>query len=166
MSLPRPTGGYGPGLGEGEALWFNGGLGVLRATADQTEGRYAVMELLAPKGFASPLHIHREEDEFFVVLSGEVRVQHGEAVTAAVAGSIVYGPRGIAHAFRVDSEEARLLLFFGPAGVEGFFREGGKPARSLQLPPPDEQFLDKQALKEIASRYDQEFVGPPLPPKD
>jgi len=57
-------------------------------------------------------------------------------------------------------------LFFGPAGVEGFFREGGKPARSLGLPPADEQFLDKQALKEIASRYDQEFVGPPLPPKD
>src|SRR6266568_6150945 len=166
MSLPRPTGGYGPGLGEGEALWFNGGLGVLRATADQTEGRYAVLELLAPKGFASPLHIHRKEDEFFVVLSGEVRVQHGEAVIEAVAGSIVYGPRDVPHAFRVDSQEARLLLFFGPAGVEGFFREGGKPARSRGLPPADEQFLDKQTLTEIAGRSDQKFVGPPLPPKD
>ena len=38
MSLPRTTGGYGPGTGESEALWFNGGLGVLRATGDQTEG--------------------------------------------------------------------------------------------------------------------------------
>ena len=84
----------------------------------------------------------------------------------AVAGSVVYGPRDVAHAFHVDSAEARLLLFFGPAGVEGFFREGGKPARSLGLPPAEEQFLDKQALKEIANRYDQEFVGPPLPPKD
>ena len=165
MSLPRTTGGYGWGPGEGEALWFNGGLGVLRATADQTEGRYAVLELLAPKGFASPLHIHRKEDEFFVVLSGEVRVQHGEAVIEAVAGSVVYGPRGVAHAFHVDSAEARLLLLFGPAGVEGFFREAGKPARSLGLPPADEQFLDKQALTEIASRYHQEFVGPPLPPR-
>ena len=54
----------------------------------------------------------------------------------------------------------------GPAGVEGFFREAGKPARSLGLPPADEQFLDKQALMEIAGRYSQEFVGPPLPPKD
>ncbi len=147
-------------------MWFNGGLGVLRATGEQTEGRYAVLELLAPKGFASPLHIHRREDEFFVVLSGEVRVQHSEAVIEAAAGSVVYGPRGVAHAFHVDSPEARLLLIFGPAGVEGFFREGGKPAGSLGLPPADEQFLDKQALKEIASRYDQEFVGPPLPPKD
>jgi quercetin dioxygenase-like cupin family protein len=166
MSLRRTTRGHALGPGEGEALWFNGGLGLLKATGDQTEGRFAVMELLAPKGFASPLHIHRREDEFFVVLSGEIRVQHGDAVIEAVAGSLVYGPRGVAHAFRVDSAEARLLLFFGPAGVEGFFREGGKPARSLGLPPTDEQFLDKQALMEIAGRYDQEFVGPPLPPKD
>ncbi|HEX9375832.1 MAG TPA: quercetin 2,3-dioxygenase [Actinomycetota bacterium] len=166
MSLGGATDGYALGPGEGEALWFNGGLGVLRATGDNTAGRFAMMELLAPKGFASPLHIHRREDEFFLVLSGEVRVQHGEAVIEAVAGSVVYGPRDVPHGFRVDSEEARLLLFFGPAGVEGFFREGGKPARSRQLPPADEQFLDKQALTEIAGRYDQEFIGPPLPPKD
>ncbi len=165
MSSAGTTSGLGTGPGEGEALWFNGGLGVLRATADQTEGRYTVMELLAPKGFASPLHIHRNEDEFFVVLSGEVRVQHGEDVVEAVAGSVVYGPRDVAHAFHVDSAEARLLLLFGPAGVEGFFREGGKPARSLGLPPPDEQFPDRQALIEIAGRYHQEFVGPPLPPR-
>ncbi len=124
------------------------------------------MEWLAPKGFGSPLHIHRNEDEFFVVLSGEVRVQHGQDVVEAVAGSVVYGPRNVAHAFHVDSAEARLLLLFGPAGVEGFFREGGKPARSLGLPPPDEQFPDRQALMEIAGRYHQEFVGLPLPSKD
>ena len=165
MSLPGTTAGSGLASGEGEALWFNGGLGVLRATGDHTEGRYAVLELLAPKGFASPLHIHRREDEFFVVLSGEVRVRHDEDVIEAVAGSVVYGPRDVAHAFHVDSAEARMLLLFGPAGVEGFFREGGKPARSLGLPPADEQFLDKQALTEIAARYDQDFIGPPLPPK-
>ena len=165
MSLPQTTGGYGLGPGEGEALWFNGGLGVFKATADQTEGRFVVMELLAPKGFAAPLHIHRNEDEFFVVLSGEVRVQHGDTVTEAAGGSLVYGPRNVAHSFHVDSAEARLLLFFGPAGVEGFFREGGKAARSLGLPPADEPFIDKATLMEIAGRYDQDFVGPPLPPK-
>ena len=128
MSSPQTVGGYALGPGEGEALWFNGGLGVLKATSDQTAGRFAAMELLAPKGFASPLHIHRREDEFFVVLSGEVRVRHGEDVMEAVTGSIVYGPRGVAHGFHVDSAEVRMLLFFGPAGVEGFFRDAGKPA--------------------------------------
>ena len=55
-------------------------------------------------------------------------------------------------------------MFFGP-GVEGFFREAGKPARSPRLPPPDEKFLDKEALMGIGNRFHQEFVGPPLPPK-
>jgi quercetin dioxygenase-like cupin family protein len=166
MSLPQTTSGYGVGPDEGEALWFNGGLGLLKATTNQTEGRFAVMDLLAPKDFASPLHIHRNEDEFFVVIAGEVRVKHGDDVIEAEAGSLVYGPRDVPHGFRVDSEEARILLFFGPAGVEGFFREAGKPARSLGLPPPGEQFLDKEALMEIGKRFHQEFVGPPLPPKD
>ena len=58
-----------------------------------------------------------------------------------------------------------MLLFFGPAGVERFFREGGKPAGSRGLPPLDEKFIDKQGLTEIAMRYHQEFIGPPLPPK-
>jgi hypothetical protein len=101
-----------------------------------------------------------------VVLSGEVRVKHGETVIEAVAGSLVYGPRNVAHAFRVDSAEARLLLFFGPAGVEGFFHEAGKPARSVGLPPANEQFIDREALMQIGNRYGQEYVGPPLPPKD
>jgi mannose-6-phosphate isomerase-like protein (cupin superfamily) len=166
MSLEQATNGYALGPGEGEAVWFNGGLGLFKATTEMTDGRFAAMELLAPKGFASPLHVHHNEDEFFLVLSGEVRVQHGETIVEAIAGSLVYGPRGVAHAFHIDSEEARLLLLFGPAGVEAFFRDGGKPAGSLGLPPIGEEFLDREALTEVAGRYRQEFVGPPLPPKD
>jgi quercetin dioxygenase-like cupin family protein len=156
--------GFARAPGEGEALWFNRGLGLLKATGEQTAGRFTVLELLAPKGFASPIHVHRKEDEFFVVLSGEVRVRHADDVIDAVAGSLVYGPRDVPHGFHVDSAEARLLLFFGPAGVEGFFRDGGKPAGFVGLPPADEQFLDRQALTEVMSRYSQEVVGPPLPP--
>jgi quercetin dioxygenase-like cupin family protein len=104
----------------GEALWFNGALGLLRATADQTDGRFAAFELRRPKGFAAPLHAHRDEDEFFLVLSGQIRLQHGDEVVEADAGSLAYTPRGIGHSFRVDSDDARLLLFFGPAGVEGY----------------------------------------------
>ena len=166
MSIPQMSDGYAMGPGEGEALWFNRGLGLLKATAGLTDGKFAVLELLAPKGFASPIHIHRAEDEFFVVLSGEVRVKHGDEVIDAVAGSLVYGPRDVAHGFHVDSPEARLLLFFSPGGVEGFFREGGKPAEFAGLPPADEQFLDREALGKIMSRYRQEIVGPPLPSKD
>lgn len=165
MSLGGTSDSYTMAPGEGEALWFNGGLGLLKATTDLTGGRFAALELLAPKDFASPLHIHHAEDEFFVVLSGEVRLRHGENIVEATAGSLVYGPREVPHAFRIDSDGARLLLFFSPGGVEGFFREGGKPAGVVGLPPPGEEFVDRDTLMAIGARYQQEFVGPPLPPK-
>jgi hypothetical protein len=84
----------------------------------------------------------------------------------ALPGSLVYGPRNVPHSFRVDSDEARLLLLFSPAGVGGFFREGSKPAKTRDLPPVTEKFLDKAELAAIAARFKQEFLGPPLPPKE
>jgi mannose-6-phosphate isomerase-like protein (cupin superfamily) len=167
MSIPQgTTHGYALRPGEGEALWFNGALAVLKATGAQTGGRFAALELHARKDFASPLHVHRAEDEFFLVLSGDVRVRHGDEILEATAGSLVYGPRDVPHAFRVDSTDARMLLFFGPSGVEGFFRSGGKPARTRDLPPLSEQFVDKEQLKAIGARFKTDFIGPPLPPKE
>src|SRR5438128_3581415 len=164
MSLPQTTGGYGLGPGEGEALWFNGSLSVLKATTESTDGRFAAMEILGPKGFGAPLHSHTNEDEFFLVMSGDVRVRHGDDIFEATAGSLVYGPRGVPHSFTVDSEEARLLLFFAPGGVEGFFREAGMAARALEIPPSNEEFPNRETLMAIAGKYGQKFVGPPLPP--
>jgi len=78
MSLPRNSGAYAWGPDDGGALWFNGALGLLRATADQTEGRSAAGCGLR-RGFAAPLHSHKNEDEF-LVLSGELSPQHGGAI--------------------------------------------------------------------------------------
>jgi quercetin dioxygenase-like cupin family protein len=165
MSLPHAAGGCALGPDDGEALWFNGALGLLRATAQQTDGRFAAFELRLPKGFAAPLHSHRDEDEFFLVLDGEVRLQHGDNVVEGTAGSFVYTPRGVGHSFHADSNDARVLLFFGPAGVEGFFREVATPAREFTLPPPDEPVPERPVLIEIMARHGQTVLGPPLPPK-
>jgi quercetin dioxygenase-like cupin family protein len=147
MSLPQTTDGYAIGQDEGEALWFNGALVLVKATAAQTAGRFTVVEVVAPKGLAAPLHVHRAEDEFFVVLDGEIRFQLGDRVIEGSPGSLVYGPREIGHSFRVESAEARLLLLLGPAGADGFFRDGGKPARSRTVPPADEPFPGPDVLR-------------------
>lgn len=165
MSLPHGSGAYALGPDDGEALWFNGALGLLRATAEQTEGRFAAFELRARKGFAAPLHSHSNEEEFFIVLSGEVRLQHEEEVVIGVPGSFLYTPRNVGHSFHVDSDEARLLLFFGPGGVEGFFRDVATPAKAFAYPPPDEPVPARETLAEIAGRYGQTILGPPLPPR-
>jgi quercetin dioxygenase-like cupin family protein len=159
------TAGFVTGPDQGEALWFRGALVLLKATAQQTQGRYAVTEWRAPKGLAAPLHVHANDDELFLVLDGEVRFQLGEEVVQGTAGSVAYGPRGVAHSFHVDSERAHLLLVFGPGGTEGLFREGGNPARAPALPPADEEYLDAAALAAIGERYGQTIVGPPLLPR-
>ena len=165
MSLPETSGAYALGPDDGEALWFNGALGLMRATAKQTDGRFAAFELRPRKGFAAPLHSHQNEDEFFLVLSGEVRLQHGDEIVEGKPGSFLYTPKGIGHSFHVDSDEARVLLFFGPAGVEGFFREVATPARSFSLPPADEPVPERETIVEIMGRHGQTVLGPPLPPK-
>ena len=99
------------------------------------------------------------------MLSGEVRVQHGDEVVEAVPGSFAFTPA--ASVIRSTSTPMRrgLLLFFGPAGVEGFFRDVATRARWFGLPPPDEPLKDREAVVEIISRYGQTVLGPPLGPK-
>lgn len=166
MSLPMTTTGYALGPDDGEALWFNGALGILKATAKQTGGRFTAYELRMPRGFAPPLHAHRNEDEFFLVLSGEVRLQHEDEVVTGLPGTLAYTPPGVGHSFHVDSDEASLLLFFGPAGVEEFFREVATPARWFAQPPADEPRKDPETLIDIMTRHGQTLLGPPLGPKD
>jgi hypothetical protein len=57
-------------------------------------------------------------------------------------------------------EEARLLQFTVPAGLEQFHAKMGEPARSLAIPPPKTPDLAK--MQTLADTYHFEIVGPPL----
>jgi quercetin dioxygenase-like cupin family protein len=140
--------------------------GAAEGHATQTDGRFAAFELRPRKGFGPPLHSHKNEDEFFIVLEGELRLQHGDEVVEGSSGSFLYTPRGVGHSFLVDSDEARVLLFFGPAGVENFFRDIATPARELTQPPGDEPVPSREQVIEIMARHGQTILGPPLPPKE
>lgn len=145
----------------GEALWFLGVLATVKASAETTGGRVAVIEHLAPRGAGSPLHVHRDEDEWFYVLEGEVTFWVGGSVTVAPARSFVFGPRGIPHTFEVTSSEARFLLVAEPAGFEGFMRALSVPATTIGLPPASVQPPDPERMMAAASRYGIEILGPP-----
>src|ERR1700742_1945998 len=73
---------------------------VLLAGAQQTGGAVSlVVHPLAPRTLGAPLHTHRHEDEWSVVLEGVIGVQIGDDVQLAQAGDAVLKPRGIPHAF-------------------------------------------------------------------
>jgi quercetin dioxygenase-like cupin family protein len=146
---------------DGEALWFLGVLATIKASADTTDGRVAVIEHLAPRGAGSPLHVHRREDEWFYVTEGELTFWLGGQVTQAPAGAFVYGPRDIPHTFEVTSDQARFLLVAEPAGFERFIRAAGEPAQSLTIPPPPSDPPDPSRLATAAAEYGIEILGPP-----
>lgn len=150
------------GPGEGEAWWWFGALATIKATGEQTGGRYTLVEILAPEG-EGVLHVHHLEDEGFYILEGEITLYVGEQKIKARPGSFAFGPKDVPHAFRVDSGPARMLFILSPAGLEGFIRESSEPARSLSIPPqpeapPDEAEMEQ--LMAIAARYGGEILGP------
>ena len=156
----NPTTPYALGPAQGEAFWGFGSLWTIKASAEQTGGRFSLIEELAPGGAGTPLHVHREDDETFYVLEGELTfyLDEGQPL-AASAGSFVHIPGGVVHAFQVDSETARYLIITTPQH-ESFYRAAfGDPARSRTLPP--EGALDMERIEAAAQEYKVEMVGPP-----
>jgi quercetin dioxygenase-like cupin family protein len=145
----------------GEAVWFLGFLAEIKASAETTGGRAAVIEHLGPRGAGTPLHIHRGEDEWFYVLDGQLTFWVGGQVIDAPAGSFVYGPRDIAHTFVVSSEQARFLLVVEPAGFDGFMSALAEPAQRLEIPPAPTAPPDVARLTALAAEYGVEIIGPP-----
>jgi mannose-6-phosphate isomerase-like protein (cupin superfamily) len=152
--------------GEGEAWWWFGGLATIKATGEQTDGRYSLVEILVPEFPKEEglLHVHHFEDEGFYILEGEMTFYVGEQTIKARPGSFLFGPKDVPHAFTVDSGPARLLFILSPAGMEGAIREMGESARSLSIPPQPEEPPDEAEmgrLMAIAARYGGEMLGPP-----
>jgi quercetin dioxygenase-like cupin family protein len=150
---------------DGEALWCLGALATIKASSETTDGRVAIIEHLAPRGAASPLHVHRREDQWVYVIDGELTFWVDGAVITAPAGAFVYKPCDVAHAFEVTTDVARFLLVAEPAGVEGFMRAIGEPARSRTIPPAAAAPPpDPDRLTTLAAAYGIEILGPPANP--
>ena len=142
-----------------DAYWWQGSLMTIRARAEDTGGALGLVEASFYEGFGPPLHVHSREDEAFYVLEGRIRFRQGDHDFVGGPGTWVWGPRGVPHAFRVESERARALVLMTPGGFERMF-EGGVPAAGSAQPPQDG--YDPEAAMAIAKRFGFEVVGPQL----
>ena len=136
------------GPNEGEAVQLLK-LGVrFMIDGETTDGAFSLVEHpLPPRALGSPVHTHRNEDEYSYVLEGRVGVQLGDDVLEAGPGELVFKPRGVAHAFwNAGDEPARLLELISPAGFENYFRE-----LAPLLAAADR---DEAAIGEVVARYD------------
>ena len=82
-------------------------------------------EFVVPAATAGPpLHLHRDWDEAFYVLEGEMTFLIDGRTSSAPAGLFVFVPRGILHTFWNESAApAKQLTVFIPSGIEAYFED-------------------------------------------
>jgi quercetin 2,3-dioxygenase len=119
------------------------------ATREQTGGALGLFrQTIAPKS-GPPEHIHRANNEFFYVVSGEFKFKIGDRIVSAPARSVIFVPRGTAHTFEnVGTEPGVLLVGVTPGGLEKMFAE--------------RQGVDAEAEHALMKMHSMEVVGPPL----
>ncbi len=129
--------GYAVAAGDGERIWIVGDTMTLKAAGERTGGSLVLIENLTAPGGGPPPHVHTLEDEFFYVLDGTFEIRIGDRLHEVGAGGFAFVPRGTVHNFRNTAETpSRILVGFTPAGIEGFFRESGRPATDDGPAPP------------------------------
>ena len=126
-----------------------------KVSAKDTEGDVYVFESIRLKEGGPSYHYHYEQDEYWYVLKGEFLFKVGNEEFTAKEGDSVFGPRMVPHAFsKVGEGEARLLMFFQPAGK---MEEAFEKMRNGSLKNMTEDEMDK-------FRHEHGFkrVGPAL----
>jgi quercetin dioxygenase-like cupin family protein len=149
--------------GEQRAVWFLGALIRVRAGGGSTGGQLAILEHTGPRGYNSPLHLHKDDEETFFILDGDMHVEVGDRAYSAGAGTVAFLPRQLPHAFVVTSHEARFLTLHTPSGFDEFTLAVGTPASYPFGEPPAEP-PDPPALAATAASYGIEILGPPPVP--
>jgi mannose-6-phosphate isomerase-like protein (cupin superfamily) len=122
----------------------------LKASGDDTEDAFSLLEADEPPNFGPPMHIHHSAAEAFYVVSGEYIIFLEDEEIACPAGSFIYIPAR--HGFRVGAVPSRKLNIYAPAAMVGYFDE-----LSAALARGDS---DPDILAGIAARHGMEVTGP------
>ena len=144
--------------GEGEAIWMLNSLVTVKATAEETGGAYSLCEQIVTETGNPPPHVHRDADEAFYVLDGEVELDVGGETTVAGPGTFAFAPRGVPHTYRVRSATARLLVVGSPGGLDRFFAAVGEPAQARALPTPAAP--DVETVASVAAAHGIDLLQP------
>ena len=140
--------------GQGRAGQLAPGIGVVfKLFGADTGGALSIVEHPFDVGALVPPHVHTREDEFSIVLEGEIGFRSEDQEVVLSPGGYIVKPRGQVHAmWNAGSSPARMIEVISPAGFEDFF---GALADMNDVGPPD---LD--AVGELAGQYGLPFAEP------
>ena len=136
--------------GEGRKLNILGDQQLIKLTGKDTDGKFTVILQDNPPNTQIPMHVHKNEDELYRVIEGEVEFTVDGKTTLLNGGDSIFLPRNIPHTWKVvGTNNATVDLTIFPSGLETMFEE----LNNLPAGPPD--FLK---VGEICGRYGIDFV--------
>lgn len=138
--------------GEGRSIDLGHFCMSVKATREQTDGAFSLLEAAEPAGFGPPLHVHQDAAEAFYVLEGEYVIFLDGREFSCPAGSFIFIPAGIAHGFRVGNMASRKLNLYSPAAMVGYFDELSEASQK--------GLVDPTTLAAIATKYSMKVLGP------
>ena len=152
---------------DAEPRWFLQNLLFVHVRGADVGGRFGLIELWGPPGDQPPPHVHREQDEGFYVIEGEVTLHLPDREVTLGPGQFFNAPAAVPHTYVVTSDQmARFLVTSCPAGAEAFIEEFSSPALEFRLPTIDGP-PDVPRLVELAAKHGIDILGPPgMLPKD
>lgn len=147
-----------------ETFWFLDGVLRIHVASSATANGVSVAEQIAPYGSAPPLHVHRNEDEIFHLLEGDMRFVVDGAEVRLHQGGTLLAPKGKPHGFVVTSPKgARFLITTCRGDFERMARSVGRTADGDRLPPSFAPTPEDIAALDAACRaHHIELLGSPL----
>ena len=137
--------------GDGRKINLGGFEMSIKATSQETDSTFSLLEADEPPNFGPPLHIHTDAAEAFYILEGEYLVFLDSEEFLCPAGTFIFIPAGIPHGFRVGRFASRKLVLYAPAAMVGYFEDLSEAIRNGAA--------DDEVLGEIADRYSMEVIG-------
>lgn len=140
--------------GGGRASQLAPGVGVVfKIDGEDAGGALSIVEHPFDVGALVPPHIHTLEDEFSIVVEGEIGFRSGDQEVVLAPGGYIVKPRGEVHAmWNAGSTPARMIEVISPAGFESFFREFADMSEAGPI--------EFAAVAELAGRYQVAFAEP------
>lgn len=130
-------------------------LSPCKLTSDDSHGVLSMFELNVGAKAGPVRHVHRREDEWCYVVTGDFLFEIGDERFQLPVGGSVWMPREVPHVWANTAlTDGKLIVGCQPGGFEKFFDELGK------IPEADVNNLSR--VKQVMATFGMEVVGPPL----
>ena len=138
--------------GGGEVHSIRGMTIQVKTSGLQSNGAFAVLEVVEPAGSDSPTEWHKRTTVLIYVLEGTLTLTVGGETNRVGPGGYAYVPPGTVYNYANMSEApVRYLMVQSPAGVEKYIAEGIALFNSIPVWPPEDmsQFLALRANYDV-----------------